>query len=56
MTLASGNPLDPPLIDPNYYDDPADLALAVSSARRRMEILDARPFDEVRLAMHSRAR
>ena len=49
VTLASGNPLDRPLIDPNYYADPADLALAVESARRRMEILDAKPFDDVRL-------
>ena len=49
MTLASANPLDRPLIDPNYYADPADLALAVKSARRRMEILDAKPFDDVRL-------
>ena len=49
VTLASANPLDRPLIDPNYYADPADLALAVSSARRRMEILDAKPFDDVRL-------
>jgi len=49
VTLASANPLDRPLIDPNYYAEPADLTLAVSSARRRMEILDAGPFDEVRL-------
>ena len=49
VTLASANPLDRPLIDPNYYADPADLTLAVSSARRRMEILDAKPFDDVRL-------
>jgi choline dehydrogenase len=49
VALASANPLDRPLIDPNYYADPADLALAVISARRRMEILDAKPFDDVRL-------
>jgi choline dehydrogenase len=49
VTLASADPLDRPLIDPNYYADPADLALAVRSARRRMEILDARPFDDLRL-------
>ena len=49
VALASANPLDRPLIDPNYYAEPADLALAVESARRRMAILDAKPFDDVRL-------
>ena len=49
VTLASGNPLDRPLIDPNYLGEPADLALAMAAARRRMEILDAEPFDDVRL-------
>ena len=49
VALASGNPLDRPLIDPNYHDEPADLALAVKSARRRVAILDAKPFDDVRL-------
>ena len=48
VTLASGNPLDRPLIDPNYYAERHDLALAVKSARRRMEILDAKPFEDVR--------
>ena len=49
VTLASGNPLDRPLIDPNYLGDPADLAMAMAAARRRIEILDAEPFAEVRL-------
>jgi choline dehydrogenase len=49
VALASDNPLDRPLIDPNYLAEPADLALAVEAVRRRMEILDAKAFDDVRL-------
>jgi choline dehydrogenase len=49
MTLASANPLDRPLIDPNYFAEQRDLQLTVLGVRRRMEILDAGPFDDVRL-------
>lgn len=49
VTLASGNPLDRPLIDPNYFDDPEDLRQAIEATHRRIEILNAAPFDDVRL-------
>ncbi len=49
MTLASGNPLDRPLIDPNYFDDQEDIKLSVEATHRRIEILNAAPFDDVRL-------
>jgi choline dehydrogenase len=49
VMLASGNPLDHPLIDPNYFAEPEDLRLTVEGVRRRAEILNSRPFDEVRL-------
>jgi choline dehydrogenase len=49
MTLASANPLDRPLIDPNYFAEQRDLQLTVLGVRRRMEILNAAPFDDVRL-------
>lgn len=49
VTLASADPLDRPLIDPNYFDEPRDLQLTVEGVRRRAEILNAGPFDEVRL-------
>ena len=49
VRLASGNPLDHPLIDPNYFAEPEDLRLTVEGVRRRAEILNAGPFDEVRL-------
>jgi choline dehydrogenase len=49
VTLASADPLDRPLIDPNYFADPSDLRLTVDGVRRRMDILNAGPFDDVRL-------
>ncbi|MEZ5923294.1 MAG: GMC family oxidoreductase N-terminal domain-containing protein [Hyphomicrobiaceae bacterium] len=49
VTLSSANPLDRPLIDPNYFAEPRDLRLTVEGVRRRVEILNAGPFDEVRL-------
>jgi choline dehydrogenase len=49
VTLASADPLDHPLIDPNYFAEPRDLRLTIESVRRRVDILNAGPFDEVRL-------
>ncbi len=49
VTLASANPSDSPLIDPNYFDDPRDLQLTMEGVRQCMNILNAGPFDEVRL-------
>ncbi len=49
VTLASADPLDRPLIDPNYFAEPHDLRLTAEGVRRRMDILNAGPFDEVRL-------
>jgi choline dehydrogenase len=49
VTLASANPLDRPLIDPNYFSDPDDLELAIEAVRRNAEIIRAKPFDDIRL-------
>jgi choline dehydrogenase len=49
VTLASDNPFEPPLIDPNYFAEPQDLRLTIEGVRRRVDILNAAPFDEVRL-------
>ena len=35
VTLASGSPLDRPLIDPNYLSDPSDLRLMIELVRKR---------------------
>jgi choline dehydrogenase len=48
VTLASANPLDRPLIDPNYLSDPDDLRLSIAGIHRNVEIMRARPFGKVR--------
>jgi choline dehydrogenase len=47
VSLASANPLDPPLIDPNYLSDPEDLRLMIAQSRRNAEILNAPAFDAI---------
>jgi choline dehydrogenase len=48
VTLASADPLDRPLIDPNFLSDPDDLRLSIAGIRRNVEIIRARPFDNIR--------
>jgi choline dehydrogenase len=49
VTLASDSPLDPPIIDPNYFSDPNDLRLSIELVRKDREILNAAPFDDIKL-------
>ena len=42
--LRSGDPLDAPVIDPNYLSDPQDLALQVEGVRIARKIADAEPL------------
>jgi choline dehydrogenase-like flavoprotein len=49
VTLASGSPLDPPIIDPNYLSDPNDLRLMIELVGKDRELLNAAPFDDIRL-------
>jgi choline dehydrogenase len=48
VTLASSNPLDRPLIDPNYLSFADDLERTVELLRKNVEIAEAKPFDGVR--------
>jgi choline dehydrogenase len=41
LTLRSPNPMDPPIIDPRYLSDPADLELLVTGVRRAQEVFRA---------------
>jgi choline dehydrogenase len=43
--LASADPVDQPLIDPNYLSDPADMPQFVAGIRRMREILGNKPID-----------
>ncbi|WP_276261430.1 GMC family oxidoreductase [Haloglomus litoreum] len=48
IRLASADPFDDPVIDPNYLDEEADMDALVEGIRRAREIVQAEPFDEVR--------
>lgn len=51
VTLASANPLDPPVIDPNYLSDPDDLRVLIEHVKWNRNILNAKPFDHIREGM-----
>jgi choline dehydrogenase len=48
VTLASADPLDRPVIDFNYLSDPDDMRCAVAGVRWNLQILYAKPFDDIR--------
>ncbi|MEV1044020.1 GMC family oxidoreductase N-terminal domain-containing protein [Streptomyces sp. NPDC049916] len=45
VRLASTDPVDPPLVDPRYYEDPADLELVVGGLRRALDICGSPVMD-----------
>jgi len=47
LRLASADPLDPPLIDPDYLSDPRDLPLLVTGLRRARELMTAGGFGPI---------
>lgn len=47
IALASADPLDQPLIDPNYLADPDDLAQFVAGIRMARQILAAKPLGSI---------
>ena len=47
ITLATANPLDKPVIDPNYLDDPYDLRAMLVGMRWNRSILAANAFADV---------
>jgi choline dehydrogenase len=48
ITLASDDPFEDPVIDPNYLDDPRDVETLVRGTRRAREIAAASPLDGFR--------
>jgi choline dehydrogenase len=48
VTLASSDPLDPPIINPRYLSDAKDMEVAIAGVRWNQEILSGRAFDTVR--------
>jgi len=49
VTLASNDPFDAPLIDPNYLADPRDMTAAVDVVQRLLEMADSPYFRSVAL-------
>ena len=48
ITLASDDPFDEPVIDPNYLDDPKDMETLVTGMERVREIGNASALDDIR--------
>ena len=48
VMLRSRNPLEPPVIDPGYLSDPADLVPLVEGVQLARRVADAQPFDTYR--------
>ena len=48
VTLATSNPLDAPLIDPNYLSEPDDLRVQIEHVKWNIDVLNAKPFDKIR--------
>lgn len=48
VTLASSDPLDRPLVDPDYLSAPEDLPCAMAGVRWNLKILYAKAFDDIR--------
>lgn len=48
LTLVSTDPYQPPLIDPNYYSEPSDLADMRTALRHAEEIVQQTPFHAYR--------
>jgi choline dehydrogenase len=48
ITLRSPDPLDPPLIDPNYLSEPGDMQILIEGIRLARRILASSPFEGYR--------
>lgn len=48
VSLRSKNPLDPPIIQPNYLSEEYDLRTLIKGVRKAYEVMQARAFDKYR--------
>ena len=48
VSLASGDPRDPPLIDPRFLSDKRDVELLVKGGQVQQRIIESAPFDDTR--------
>lgn len=47
LLLRSPNPLDKPVVDPNYLDDPADVAAITGGMRQILRAVESPPFSDL---------
>lgn len=48
VRLASSNPKDAPLIDPNFLDEKEDLDVLVKGLKKALDIMESKAFDKVK--------
>jgi len=48
VSLGSSNPLEPPVIDPNYLSDPDDLRVSVEMVKFHIDVLNSPAYSPVR--------
>ncbi|GBN60238.1 Glucose dehydrogenase [FAD, quinone] [Araneus ventricosus] len=51
VRLQSSDPYDPPLIDPNYFDDPSDIDNVVAGLKTCNDIGLSKPMEQVELSL-----
>lgn len=52
IRLSSSNPFQNPIIDPNYFDDPLDIATLVEGAKIAMRVSEAKVFKQFGSRVH----
>ncbi|XP_031787782.1 glucose dehydrogenase [FAD, quinone]-like isoform X1 [Nasonia vitripennis] len=53
VSLKSKNPLDPPIIEPNFFEHPSDLELIVEGIKHAIELSKTKPFAAFGSRLHS---
>jgi choline dehydrogenase len=48
VKISSANPYDAPRIDPNFLDNPEDMAVMVKGWKKQYQMMQSHAFDEVR--------
>ncbi len=56
VSLWSANPMEPPVIQPNYLSDDEDKRILIKGGRKAFEVLEASAFESLRVRTHLPAR
>lgn len=52
LTLKSKDPLDPPVMDPNFFDDPTDIEIILEGVKLAIKISQSAPFQVYGTRLH----